>query len=164
MLLWLFLLQPFLLLSVNPPLTAAVTPRPPDFIIPGAMKSGTSSLAADLAKHPMIALASREIHYLSNCNEYSGGKCEALKSFYAATTTSSPPQQIETGSCTVDGWGSAVLAALDSDQQKHKQKPKHNTSSATNVLVGDKTPSYMLIPHVRAEPSPLPYSWFSFMV
>ena len=47
--------------------------RLPDFIIVGAMKAATSSLASDLARHPSIQMAPRELHYFNSDGNYQKG-------------------------------------------------------------------------------------------
>lgn len=47
--------------------------RLPDFIIVGAMKAATSSFAADLARHPFIEMAPRELHFFNSEGNFKKG-------------------------------------------------------------------------------------------
>jgi hypothetical protein len=50
-----------------------VAPRPPDFLIVGTMKSGTSTLADHLREHPRVWLPEREVHYFDNDEKFARG-------------------------------------------------------------------------------------------
>jgi len=45
----------------------------PNFIIPGAMKSGTTALRIYLAQHPDIYMVSKEVHFFDNDENYKKG-------------------------------------------------------------------------------------------
>ncbi|MCD6448109.1 MAG: sulfotransferase, partial [Thermoplasmata archaeon] len=45
----------------------------PNFIIPGAMKSGTTALRIYLAQHPDIYMVGKEIHFFDDEENYRKG-------------------------------------------------------------------------------------------
>lgn len=53
----------------------------PNFIIPGAQKSGTTALRIYLAQHPEIFMANKEIHFFDNDENYKKG-IEGYEKFF----------------------------------------------------------------------------------
>ena len=107
-----------------------------DFVIIGAQKAGTTFLSANVLRpHPMFTLPSEELHFWTGCQHHMGAcahnwtqlRTEGISPLRRriATTNRDP-------NCTMERWTSML--------------PPTNRS----VLWGDKTPSYMSQPQVRA--------------
>lgn len=63
-----------------------VAPRLPDFIILGAAKAGTTSLAAWLADHPQVFVSrQKELHFFSRDERYAAGLTAYAANFAEAT-------------------------------------------------------------------------------
>jgi hypothetical protein len=152
-----------------------------DFVIAGAMKSGTTYLDfAVLRSNPAVRLSPHEIHYLEDCAPFERGR---------ACHTHAPPRP--TGPWIWEGNGSLVGEYHDDDfdemdrdwrawmPEGHNETRNYlwpdnpdddNDRNCTaqgwdallpertgpGLLIGDKTPIYMALPNVSCCPTSQP--------